>query len=158
MWPPNRVCRRGFRHPSSCTTRFLPGKQHVTLSLYTDNCGLGPGEPLVSGIATVPKASTCYLAVATLSGAPALQEGVKYWVIATTDETQAQLDATWYGSNNAQVAIDRRRWLVPVQHWDASISGAIAQDSAPVSGARFGVTPKQTFPSAWQQRRFHAIE
>src|SRR5262249_54967269 len=43
----------------------------VTLSLYTDNCGLGPGEPLVSGIASVPlNADLCHLAVAKLSGAP----------------------------------------------------------------------------------------
>ncbi len=77
----------------------------VTLSLYTDNCGLGPGEPLVSGIATVPKAP-CDLAVATLVGAPALQEGVKYWVTATTDENQTGLDATWRPSNNAQDALN----------------------------------------------------
>jgi hypothetical protein len=67
---------------------------------------LGPREPLVSGIATVPT-SPCDLAVATLTGAPALpalQEGVKYWVVATTDENHAALDATWYGSNNAQFA------------------------------------------------------
>ena len=59
----------------------------------------------MSGIATVPK-SPCDLAVATLTGAPALQEGVKYWVVATTDENQAALDSTWYGSNNAQFAIN----------------------------------------------------
>jgi hypothetical protein len=77
----------------------------VTLSLYTNNCDLGPGDLLASGIATVPKsADQCELAVATLTGAPALQEGVKYWLTATTDETQAALDATWHGSNNAQVA------------------------------------------------------
>ncbi len=81
-------------------------KNTVTLSVYTDNCGLGPRDPLVSGIATVPlNADTCQLAVATLSGAPPLKQGVKYWVVATTDETQAALDATWYGSNNAQFAI-----------------------------------------------------
>jgi hypothetical protein len=80
---------------------FCQENNTVTLSLYTDNCGMGPGEPLMSGIATVP-ASPCDLAIATLTGAPALQEGVKYWVVATTDENQAALDATWYGSNNAQ--------------------------------------------------------
>jgi len=82
---------------------FCP-QNSVTLSLYTDNCGLGPGDPLVSGIATVPPAP-CDLAVAILTGAPALQEGVKYWVVASTDENQAALDATWYGSNNAQFAL-----------------------------------------------------
>lgn len=82
-------------------------EDHVTLSLYTDNCGLGPGEPLVSGIAVVPtSADLCQLAIAKLSGAPALQEGIKYWVVATTDETQTALDSTWYGSNNAQFAIN----------------------------------------------------
>jgi hypothetical protein len=79
----------------------------VTLSLYTDNCGLGPGDPLVSGIATVPSsADQCQLAVATLTGAPALQQGVKYWVVASTDENQTTLDATWYGSNNAQFGVN----------------------------------------------------
>ncbi len=82
---------------------FCQKNNTVTLSLYTDNCGSGLGEPLVSGIATVPGSpDLCQLAVAKLSGAPALQEGVKYWVVASTDENQAQLDATWYGSNNAQ--------------------------------------------------------
>src|SRR6266536_624065 len=80
---------------------FCQQNNTVTLSLYTDNCGLGPGDPLVSGIATVPTAP-CDLAVATLTGAPASQEGVKYWGVATTDENQPALDATWYGSNNAQ--------------------------------------------------------
>jgi hypothetical protein len=75
----------------------------VTLGLYTDNCGLGPGEPLVSGIATVPlNADLCQLAVAQLIGAPPLQEGVKYWVVATTDQTETQLDGKWLASNNAQ--------------------------------------------------------
>jgi len=46
------------------------------------------------------------LAVATLSGAPALQQGVKYWVVATTDDNQTALDATWYGSNNAQLGLN----------------------------------------------------
>jgi hypothetical protein len=79
----------------------------VTLSIYTDNCGLGPGDPLVSGVATVPTSvDLCELAVAKLSGAPALQEGVKYWVVGSTDENQSQLDATWYGSNNAQFGAD----------------------------------------------------
>jgi hypothetical protein len=86
---------------------FCQQKNTVSLSLYTDNCGLGPGEPLVSGIAAVPtSADLCDLAVAKLSGAPALQEGVKYWVVATTDETQSALDATWYGSNNAQFGLN----------------------------------------------------
>lgn len=90
----------------------------VTLSLYTDKCGLGPGDPLVSGIATVPNAP-CDLAVATLSGAPALQKGVKYWITATTDESQTALDATWYGSNNAQFALR----LGPGDRWEQFTSG-----------------------------------
>ena len=86
---------------------FCQQKNTVTLSLYTDNCGLGPGDRLVSGVATVPlNPDTCQLAVAKLSGAPALQQGVKYWVVATTDDNQTALDATWYGSNNAQFAGD----------------------------------------------------
>jgi hypothetical protein len=95
------------RISASITQYDLPicTENSVTLSLYTDNCGLGPGEPLVSGIATVPK-SPCDLAVATLTAAPALQEGVKYWVVATTDENQTGLDATWYASNNAQDALN----------------------------------------------------
>jgi len=90
---------------------FCQQNNTVTLSLYTDNCDLGPGDPLVSGIATVPaNADLCDLAVAKLSGAPELQEGVKYWVVASTDENQAALDATWYGSNDAQFALDLGGW------------------------------------------------
>jgi hypothetical protein len=94
---PRRISASIILHSPTCT------ENTVTLSLYTDNCGLGPGEPLVSGIAAVPlNADQCQLAVARLTGATALQEGVKYWVVASTDETQAALDARWYGSNNAQ--------------------------------------------------------
>ena len=74
----------------------------VTLSLYTDNCDFGPNIPLTSGIATVPLA-LCDLAIAKLRSAPALVEGVKYWVVATTNDQQAGLDATWYASNDAQL-------------------------------------------------------
>ena len=83
---------------------FCP-ENKVTLSLYTDNCGLGPGTPLVSGIATVPTAP-CDLAVARLRNAPTLTEGTKYWVVATTNERQAGLDANWYGSNNGQIGLN----------------------------------------------------
>jgi hypothetical protein len=75
----------------------------VTLSLYTDNCDVGPDTLLASGIATVP-AAPCDLAVARLRNAPALVQGVKYWVTATTNDQQAGLDATWYASNAAQFA------------------------------------------------------
>jgi hypothetical protein len=45
------------------------------------------------------------LAVARLRNAPALVQGVKYWVVATTNDRQAGLDATWYASNNAQIGV-----------------------------------------------------
>ena len=77
----------------------------VTLSLYTDNCDLGPDTPLASGIATVPTAP-CDLAVARLRNAPALVQGVKYWVVATTNDQQVGLDATWYASNDAQFGLN----------------------------------------------------
>lgn len=83
---------------------FCP-ENRVTLSLYTDNCGLGPGTPLVSGIATVPTAP-CDLAVARLRNAPTLTEGTKYWVVATTNEQQAGLNALWYGSNDNQIGLN----------------------------------------------------
>src|SRR4051812_33976751 len=76
----------------------------VTLSLYTDNCGLGPGTALVSGQGIIPTGS-CALTIAKLRNAPALSTGTKYWVVATTT-AQSSLDATWYGSNNSQFAID----------------------------------------------------
>ena len=96
---PTRISASIILYSPTCT------ENRVTLSVYTDNCGLGPGDSLVSGIAIVP-ASTCDLAVATLTGAPALQQGVKYWIVATTDENQTALDATWYGSNNAQLGLN----------------------------------------------------
>ncbi|HEU0209901.1 MAG TPA: hypothetical protein VFQ78_13105 [Candidatus Udaeobacter sp.] len=77
----------------------------VTLSLYADNCDVGPGTPLASGIATVP-AAPCDLAVAKLRNAPALVQGVKYWVTATTNDQQAALDATWWASNDAYFGVN----------------------------------------------------
>ena len=48
----------------------------------------------------------CDLAVARLRNAPALVQGVKYWVVATTNDQQAALDATWYASNAAQFGVN----------------------------------------------------
>ena len=67
---------------------FCP-ENKVTLSLYTDNCGAGPGTLLVSGQATVP-AAPCALAVANLGNAPSLTAGTKYWVAATTNAAQSR--------------------------------------------------------------------
>ncbi len=77
----------------------------VTLSLYTDSCDLGPDTPLTSGVATVP-IGPCDLAVARLRNAPSLVQGVKYWVVATTNDQQAVLDANWYASNDAQLGLN----------------------------------------------------
>jgi hypothetical protein len=76
----------------------------VTLSIYTDNCGEGPGTLLVSGEATTPS-SPCDLAVAKLHNAPSLTKNVKYWVTATTTTEQSALDTSWYASNNAELAL-----------------------------------------------------
>jgi hypothetical protein len=83
---------------------FCP-ENKVTLSLYTDNCGAGPGTLLVSGVATVP-AAPCELAVAKLRNGPSIVKGTKYWVVATTSAQQADLDASWHASNRAQLAVD----------------------------------------------------
>jgi hypothetical protein len=86
-------------HPVDCP------ENKVTLSLYTDDCGLGPKTLLVSGVATVPSAP-CDLAVAKLRNAPALEESVKYWVVASSTADQTGLDALWYDSNDAQDAFN----------------------------------------------------
>jgi hypothetical protein len=88
-----------LRHPTDCPYN------KVTLSVYTDNCDVGPQTPLTSGVATVPTAP-CDLAIAKLRNAPALVQGVKYWVVATTNDQQAGLDATWYASNDAQIGVN----------------------------------------------------
>jgi hypothetical protein len=87
--------------PTDCPTKT------VTLSIYTDACWpIGPGTSLVSAVATVPSAS-CGLAVAKLANTPTLLiKGTKYWAVATTDAQQAGLDSSWYGSNNAQYALN----------------------------------------------------
>ena len=86
--------------PRHCPTR------EVTLSIYTDACyPVGPGTPLVSAIARLPRA-TCDMGVAKLTNAPTLTKGQKYWIVATTNAEQSGLDAHWYGSNNAQCAIN----------------------------------------------------
>ncbi|HEY2713629.1 MAG TPA: hypothetical protein VGI60_14035 [Chthoniobacterales bacterium] len=78
----------------------------VTLSLYTDNdCEGTPGTPLVSGQASVPLEAPD-LAVAKLQHSPSLTKGIKYWVVATTTAAQANLDARWHGSNNAQLGVN----------------------------------------------------
>ena len=82
--------------PGHCPTNT------VTLSIYTDACyPIGPGTPLVSGIATVP-AAPCGLAVAKLPNTPTLLiKGTKYWAVATTNAQQVGLDSNWYGSNDS---------------------------------------------------------
>jgi hypothetical protein len=79
-------------------------QNQVMLSIYTDNCGEGPGTLLVSGKATA-QISGCELAVAKLHNAPTLTRGTKYWVTATTSPEQSALDASWRGTNSAQVAL-----------------------------------------------------
>gem|GEM_PF-1085783 len=90
-------------HPTDCPAN------KVTLSIYTDDWDLGPGTPLVSGVATVPTAP-CDFAVAKLRSAPALEKSVKYWVVASTSAEQSGLDALWYGSNYAQFALYLGDW------------------------------------------------
>jgi hypothetical protein len=77
----------------------------VTLSLYTDSCGLGPGTALVSGQAKIPTAE-CGLAAAKLRNAPQLTKGTKYWVVASTSTAQATLNATWFLTNTNQACFD----------------------------------------------------
>jgi hypothetical protein len=88
-----------LRNPVDCP------ENKVTLSLYTDDCDLGPGTLLVSGIAIAPTAP-CEVAVAKLSNSPMIVKGQKYWITATTSTDQAALDAHWYGSNAAQDAFN----------------------------------------------------
>ena len=80
-------------------------QNRVTMSIYTDNCGEGPGTLLVSSEATAPS-SPCDLAVAKLRNAPSLTKNVKYWVTATTTTEQSALDASWFASNGAQDALN----------------------------------------------------
>jgi len=77
----------------------------VTLSLYTDNCGLGPGTLLVSGEAKIPLAE-CGLAVAKLTNSPQLIKNQKYWITGTTSASQATLNATWFDTNATQMCLD----------------------------------------------------
>src|SRR5436190_8419060 len=57
--------------PRHCPTH------EVTLSIYTDACyPIGPGTPLVSGVARLPRA-TCNMGVAKLTNAPTLTKGQK---------------------------------------------------------------------------------
>ena len=97
------VPRRIFASIILNTPVFCPANQ-VTLSLYTDDCDLGPASELASAVATVPLAP-CDLAVAKLRRPTTLTTGTKYWVVATTNAAQAGLDATWVASNNAQFGL-----------------------------------------------------
>jgi hypothetical protein len=45
------------------------------------------------------------MAVAKLRNAPSLTKNVKYWITATTTASQSALDASWFASNNAQLAL-----------------------------------------------------
>ena len=108
-----------LRDPSDCPANT------VTLSIYTDACWpIGPGTPLVSGIATVP-AAPCGLAVAKLPNTPTLLliKGTKYWAVATTDAEQAGLDSNWYGSNNSQYALQSRRRLATCERYYTGAHG-----------------------------------
>ena len=79
----------------------------VTLSVYTDACGLGPAVlvPGLTGTGTVA-ATTCLLTKVTIrTGGTSLTLGTKYWLVATTDAsaTQNGLNAVWYASNGSQI-------------------------------------------------------
>lgn len=76
----------------------------VTLSVFTDACGLGPATSLMSGVATVA-AAPCALTTARIRTTASLTLGTKYWLVATTTTgaTQNGLEAIWYGSNGSQI-------------------------------------------------------
>ncbi|HEY2711750.1 MAG TPA: choice-of-anchor R domain-containing protein [Chthoniobacterales bacterium] len=97
---PNRILTSIIlNNPTECPTNT------VTLGLYTDTCGDGPGTLLAQANATVADAA-CELTSAKLAGAPALSEGTKYWITATTTAAQTGLDSRWYASNNARYSFD----------------------------------------------------
>ena len=133
--------------PRHCPTR------EVTLSIYTDACyPVGPGTPLVSGVATKLPRATCNMGVTRLTNAPTLTRGEKYWVVATTNADQSGLDANWYGSNNAQYAHQHRDWVDQSNGSDAGFSykpkrrcKARANRNLPLRGleAIFSTTPAQ---------------
>jgi hypothetical protein len=76
----------------------------VTLSIYTDaGYPIGPGNLLASAQATVASTS-CNLTEAKVRNGPSLVSGTKYWIVATTNASQTDLDARWYASNNDQEA------------------------------------------------------
>ncbi|HEY2713630.1 MAG TPA: hypothetical protein VGI60_14040 [Chthoniobacterales bacterium] len=97
---PNRILTSIILNdPANCPTNT------VTLGLYTDTCGDGPGTLLAQADATVAGAA-CELTIAKLTAAPAITQGTKYWITATTTAAQTGLDSRWYASNNALYAFD----------------------------------------------------
>gem|GEM_PF-2363733 len=86
----------------------------VTLGLYTDTCGDGPGTLLAQAIATVADAP-CGLTVAKLIAAPAITAGTKFWVTATArTRSEAGLDSRWYASHDAAYAFNLGTgWVAP---------------------------------------------
>ena len=109
---PERICASMLlRDPQRCPTN------KVTLGIYSDACyPIGVGDSLVSTEATIPEAA-CALTVAELSNAPTLTAGTKYWVAATTSTSQADLDAIWAASNNAEISLsDGTTWTPGIGH------------------------------------------
>ena len=84
---------------NTCTS----GSNVVTLGIWTDNCGMGPGTMLDSARARVPQ-DPCELTVAKAGRDIELTKDTKYWVVAmATSPDQDGLSAIWYASNKAQI-------------------------------------------------------
>lgn len=91
---------------------WISGTKKVKLGIFTDNPGVGPGTVLTGGqgqTANIPTyGACCQLTQVNLPGAGvALTANTKYWLVATSDDTNApDFEGAWVASYSSDIAGD----------------------------------------------------
>jgi hypothetical protein len=101
---------------------YISGTMLVDVGLYSDNAGQ-VGTLLASGhSAHIPTYGTCCQTVNVLIPSTAVTAGTQYWIVASSDDTNApDLEAVWQSSNDANTAanVALGGWFTFSNNWPA---------------------------------------
>jgi hypothetical protein len=96
------------------------GSKQVKLGLYSDNAGV-VGTLIAGGHSTnLPTFGTCCQVVSVTIASTAVTAGTQYWIVATSNDTNApDLTAVWQSSNEANYGynVGQAGWSAASNNW-----------------------------------------